>query len=86
MTGIRERVARSLIARLRSRHGVATSKVEADENGIWPHPMCLGFTSYFATLPRVTGATYTFHSRWADLYCFPREVHPFVPGPTGDDK
>jgi hypothetical protein len=78
--------AKPPVVTLRARHGVATAMVEADDNGIWPHPTCPGFTSHVITLPHVTGATYTFHSRGPDLYCFNREVHPFVPGPTGDAK
>jgi hypothetical protein len=78
--------AKPPVVTLHSGHGVATSMVEADENGIWPHPTCPGFTSHVVTLPGVTGATYTFHSRWPDLYCFDREVHPFVSGATGDAK
>ena len=70
---------------LRSRHGVATSMVEAVENGRGPNPTCPGFTSYVIVLPRIADA-YTFHSRWPDLYCFDREVHPFVSGKTGDAK
>jgi hypothetical protein len=71
---------------LRSRHGVATSMVEAVNRRPGPNPTCPGFTSYAVALPHVTGATYTFHSRWPDLYCFDREVHPFVLGATGDAK
>ena len=78
--------AKPPIVTLRSRHGVATSMVEADENGPGPNPTCPGFTSYLVVLPHVTGATFTFHSRWPDLYCFDREVHPFVSGRTGDAK
>jgi hypothetical protein len=78
--------AKPPVVALLARHGVATSMVEADDNGIWPHPTCPGFTSHVVKLPHVTGATYTFHSKWPDLYCFNREVHPFVPGPTGDGK
>jgi hypothetical protein len=77
--------AKPPVVTLRSRHGVATSMVEADENGTGPNPTCPGFTSYVMALPHVTDA-YTFHSRWPDLYCFDREVHPFVPGKTGDAK
>jgi hypothetical protein len=73
------------VVALRSRHGVATSMVEANENGTGPNPTCPGFTSYVIALPHVTDA-YTFHSRWPDLYCFDREVHPFVSGKTGDAK
>ena len=74
------------VVTLRSRHGVASSMVEADENGTGPNPTCPGFTSYVIEFPHVAGATYTFHSRWPDLYCFDREVHPLVPGTTGDAK
>jgi hypothetical protein len=74
------------VVTLRSRHGVATAMVEASENGTGPNPTCPGFTSYVVALPRVTDAKYTFHSRWPDLYCFDREVHPLVPGTTGDAK
>ena len=70
---------------LRSRRGVATSMVEAVENGRGPNPTCPGFTSYVIALPHVTDA-YTFHSRWPDLYCFDREVHPLLPGTTGNAK
>ena len=78
--------AKPPVVTLRSRHGVATSMVEAVENGTGPNPTCPGFTSYAIALPHVSGATYTFHSRWPDLYCFDREVHPVVPGTTGDAK
>jgi hypothetical protein len=78
--------AKPPVVTLRSRYGVATSMVEADENGTGPNPTCPGFTSYAVALPRVTDAKYTFHSRWPDLYCFDREVHPLVPGTTGDAK
>ena len=74
------------VVTLRSRHGVATSMVESVDNGTGPNPFCSGFTSFVVVLPRVTGANYTFHSRWPDLYCFDREVHPFVSGETGDAK
>jgi hypothetical protein len=77
--------AKPPVVALRSRHGVATSMVEANENGTGPNPTCPGFTSYVIALPHVTDA-YTFHSRWPDLYCFDREVHPFVSGKTGDAK
>jgi hypothetical protein len=74
------------VVTLRSRHGVATSMVESVDEGTGPHPTCPGFTSFVVALPHVTGAPYTFHSRWPDLYCFDREVHPLVPGTTGDAK
>jgi hypothetical protein len=78
--------AKPPVVTLRSHHGVATSMVEAVDNGTGPNPTCPGFTSYAVALPRVTGATYTFRSRWPDLYCFDREVHPLLPGTTGNAK
>jgi hypothetical protein len=78
--------AKPPVVTLRSRHGIATSMVESVDEGVGPNPFCSGFTSFVVVLPHVTGATYTFHSRWPDLYCFQREVHPFVPGSTGDAK
>ncbi len=74
------------VVTLRSRHGVATSMVEAVNTRPGPNPTCPGFTSYAVALPHNSGAKYTFHSRWPDLYCFDGEVHPFVPGTSGDAK
>jgi hypothetical protein len=74
------------VVTLRARHGVATSMEEGGAAGYAPHPTCPGFTSYVVSLPHVTGASYTFHPRWPDLYCFHPEVHPFVPGSTGSAK
>ena len=78
--------AKPPVVTLRSRHGVATSMVEAVNTRPGPNPTCPGFTSYVVALPHIIGATYTFHSRWPDLYCFDREVHPLVHGTTGDAK
>jgi len=78
--------AKPPIVAMLSHHGVATSMVEADADGIAPHTTCPGFTSFVVTVPHVIGGTYTFHSRWPDLYCFQRQVHPFVPGTTGNAK
>jgi hypothetical protein len=74
------------VVTLRARHGVATSMEEGGAAGYAPHPTCPGFTSYVVSLPHVTGASYAFHPRWPDLYCFHPEVHPFVPGSTGSAK
>ena len=78
--------AKPPLVTLRARHGVASSMVEGEADGKAPHPSCPGFTSYDISLPHVTGGTYTFHSRWPDLYCFHPEVHPLVPGSTGSAK
>ncbi|HEY5265516.1 MAG TPA: hypothetical protein VIJ40_01755 [Acidimicrobiales bacterium] len=68
-----------LVVTLRARHGVASSMEEADLRHT-----CPSITSYVVSLPHVTGGTYTFYLHRPDRYCFEPEVHPLVPGSTGD--